>query len=209
MKVLLTGGIKIPTIVLAMVITGCSTMDEFVLLDTAPQHASELRHPEWAEPQITNSAQNFVEGPYGQRKSDELDSIARFLSQQGIAYEMVSGGHTMILLKQKVNFNTGSSMVSADSQQWLKRLGVFLSNAESIDIVIDGHTDSTGTGAINEQLSEDRALRVKNQLLSSSVPSGKIYTRGYGEYMPACNNQTRSGKACNRRVELTLIVENN
>ena len=54
-----------------------------------------------------------------------------------------------------------------------------------------------------------RAKAVKKQLVSNNVAMNSIYTRGYGEYVPACSNMTSAGKACNRRVEVLFIVSNN
>ncbi|MGU3845217.1 OmpA family protein, partial [Vibrio diabolicus] len=44
-------------------------------------------------------------------------------------------------------------------------------------------------------------------LLAKSIPRQRVFSRGFGEYVPQCSNSTASGKACNRRVELTLIVD--
>lgn len=195
--------------VLIVVFSGCGMLDEYTLLDTAPQNESQLKHPEWAENRTQNLGYNALEGPSGQRRSDEFDSLARFLSLHGIDYEVIAGGHTMIKLKQKVSFKTGSASVSSMSKNWLNKLGVYLSAYSNVDIVIDGHTDDTGGIRLNDKLSQARASEVKSHLLDSSIQSSKIYTRGYGEYMPACNNSSQSGKACNRRVELTLILANN
>jgi outer membrane protein OmpA-like peptidoglycan-associated protein len=54
-----------------------------------------------------------------------------------------------------------------------------------------------------------RASAVKRQLLRNNVAMDSIFTRGYGEYVPACSNKTKAGKACNRRVEVLFIVSNN
>ncbi len=192
-----------------VVLSGCGTMSEFSMLNTAPLNGSQLLHPEWAESTSTSRNQNAAQRSYGQRENDDMSSVARFLSLQGIQYEVVSGGHTMIKLKENINFKNGSASLSPMSQDWLSKLGEFLSGYSNVDIVIDGHTDSTGKLSNNERLSQKRASEVKSQLLRSDLHSNNIFTRGYGEYMPACNNGTTTGKACNRRVELTLIVANN
>ncbi|MDB1126195.1 OmpA family protein [Vibrio algarum] len=192
--------------VFIVALVGCGAMEEYSTLDVAPLSDDQLRHPEWAENSTSTANQNAVEGPYGQRRSDNMDSLVNFLSQQGIAYEVLSGGHTMIKLRQKINFNTGSASVSPASQDWLSKLGLFLSGYSNVDIVIDGHTDNTGNLSNNELLSQKRASEVKLQLLNNSIHPNNVFTRGYGEYMPECTNGTNSGKACNRRAELTLIL---
>lgn len=67
-----------------------------------------------------------------------------------------------------------------------------------------GHTDSIGTEEYNQGLSERRAATVKNYLVDKGVPSDKIETRGMGESSPIATNQTREGRAKNRRVEITV-----
>lgn len=183
------------------------------MLDIAPTNDSELLHPEWAEPQAsTASTVSYypnVEGPYGERRNQELDGLLRFLSNQGIAHEVVPGGHLMIKLKQNINFKTGSSNVSQRSQWWLDELSSYIANQPNMDVVIGGHTDDTGTVKFNDTLSEKRALQVKQQLMKRNVRASSIYTRGYGQHMPSCSNVSPSGKACNRRVELTFILAKN
>lgn len=115
----------------------------------------------------------------------------------------------MVKLKDTVKFETGSSQVSSNSQQWLSMMGSYLASEPSIDIVIDGHADSTGVANFNDRLSMNRAKAVKNTLVKNNVAMDSIFTRGYGEYVPACTNQTKVGKACNRRVEVLFIVSNN
>ena len=67
-------------------------------------------------------------------------------------------------------------------------------------ISIFGHTDSLGTDPYNDDLSERRANRVRDYLLDSGVPGGEISVKGMGEGSPVADNNTRSGRAKNRRV---------
>ncbi len=199
---------------LVFAISGCQSLIANNMLDTAPKNEFQVMYPEWGnveEPadKDTVTRTYYVQGPNGEKRSDAIDNLTHFLSQMGIAHEVVPGSYLMIKIKQKVQFDTGSSYVSAHSRQWLSQIGAFLAGNSTVDIVIDGHTDSTGTKTVNDQLSEKRALQVKEQLLVQQVSPDAVYTRGYGEYMPACSNNSLTGKACNRRVELTLILASN
>jgi outer membrane protein OmpA-like peptidoglycan-associated protein len=71
---------------------------------------------------------------------------------------------------------------------------------ESVQIL--GFTDNTGSDAINYPLSENRALSVKNYLVSRGVPPQRIATQGMGPQNPVASNQTEEGRALNRRVEI-------
>ncbi len=183
-----------------IVLIGCGSVDDYVMLDTAPTSDSQLRYPQWAG--------NVYTAPmaFDHKESDEMELLTEFMDQHGIRYQTVSGEHIMVKLESAVSFFHGSSVVSSGQQIWLNKLGTYLSNYSNIDIVLDGHTDNTGEEIANQVLSQKRALRVKSELLKSSLLSGQIFTRGYGDYMPACGNNTKSGRACNRRVELTLII---
>jgi len=212
--------VRLLSVFLIFLLAGCGSMESMVanpMLQTAPQNNSELLHPDWGETPRELASQSApqqrsmrqVQGPYGETKSQELNTLLRFLSQQGIEHEVVPGGHLMIKLKEKIKFKTGSAYVSKTSRMWLSRLSGYLSSQRNVDIVIDGHTDSQGAKSFNDKLSERRAMEVKAELMRNRVASGAIYTRGYGENMPECSNNSVAGKACNRRVELTFIVTTN
>ncbi|GAL18130.1 OmpA family protein [Vibrio maritimus] len=194
----------------AIVLAGCSSVSETTskmfpeMLETAPRSEHDVMHPEWADAPIMSTAK--VGGPNGQYRSHSWDELETYLVNQGLDYELIPGDYVMIRLKQKIHFNTGSANVADGSAMWLEQLANFLSRQQGVDVVIGGHTDNTGTVRLNDSLSDKRAESVKRTLIGKNVPRQMIYTRGYGEYVPACTNTTQFGKACNRRVELTLIV---
>lgn len=204
-------------VLLALVLAGCSSSPSpnmGNMLDVAPRGPEELLYPEWGEPEVTTypvtqrSAQvsRVVEGPYGVKKSDAIDSFSYYLSRLGIDHVILPGNHIVVKLNKKVQFATGSDVVSRDSARWLKQLGGYISNMSEIDIIIEGHADSRGSNKINEKLSEQRAMMVKQELMEQNISPASIFTRGYGDYMPICSNKTKSGMACNRRVELSFVL---
>jgi OmpA-OmpF porin, OOP family len=74
-----------------------------------------------------------------------------------------------------------------------------------VQVRIDGHTDSVGSDAYNQALSERRAMAVHNYLVNAGVPDAQISTRGFGESQPAYPNETADGRAGNRRTELSRM----
>jgi OOP family OmpA-OmpF porin len=72
-------------------------------------------------------------------------------------------------------------------------------------VIATGHTDSIGTEAYNQKLSERRANTVKQYLISKGVPADRIYAEGKGELQPVASNKTREGRAQNRRVEIEIV----
>lgn len=198
---------------LILLLAGCSSLDDTIamfddnLLDTAPKSDFDVRYPEWGSaPAIASSG---VKGPFGQQRTQSYSELQKFLVNNGVDYELLPGNHVMVKLKDSIKFNTGSSRVSADSEAWLNMMGRYLASQPGIDIVIDGHADNTGAATFNDTLSMKRATAVKQQLVKNNVAMNSIFTRGYGEYVPACTNRTKAGKACNRRVEVLFIVANN
>ncbi|NOH81728.1 OmpA family protein [Vibrio sp. RE86] len=198
---------------LILLLSGCGTMPSEMamlgsdMLDTAPRSDFDVRYPEWGSP--TNISPSGVKGPLGQQRTESYQDLQSFLVSNGVDYELLPGNHVMVKLKDTIKFSTGSSNVSPDSKYWLDMMGEYLSTQPSIDVVIDGHADSTGAPTFNDGLSMQRASAVKQQLVRNNVAMNSIFTRGYGEYVPACSNNTTAGKACNRRVEVLFIVSNN
>ncbi len=197
---------------LLLMLTGCGSLatDRMFtnnMLDSAPKGEMEVRNPHWVmESQTVNSG---VKGPMGQVRTSSYEALQQFLLKHGVDYEVLPGNHVMVRLKDSVKFQTGSAEVSLESNHWLSMMSDFLAQQHGIDVVIDGHTDDTGQEMFNDSLSVKRADRVKSTLIKNNVAKDSIYTRGYGEYVPACSNRTTSGRACNRRVELLFIVSNN
>lgn len=190
--------------------TGCSSLEtssllQNNLLDVAPKNAHDVIHPEWGYGPARVSSE--VQGNTRTRSTvTEYGVLENFLLQNNVSYEVMPGNHLVIKLTDSIKFKTGSSSVSAQSAQWLYTMSQFLRSQSNIDVIIDGHTDSTGNAGFNDRLSEKRAKAVEQQLLRNNVNKQSVFTRGYGEYNPTCSNATASGKACNRRAELLLIV---
>ncbi|MFV0449927.1 MAG: OmpA family protein [Vibrio sp.] len=197
---------------LMLILAGCGSLqtDRMFnknLLDAAPKGETDVRNPDWVAP--ARNANSGVRGPMGQVRTSSYAALQQFLLHNGVDYEVMPGNHVMVRLKESVQFETGSSKVSQESYHWLSMMSDFLSQQRGIDVVIDGHADATGQSSFNDLLSVKRADTVKTTLIKNNVAKEAIYTRGYGDYVPACTNRTTEGRACNRRVELLLIVSNN
>lgn len=74
------------------------------------------------------------------------------------------------------------------------------------NILVEGHTDSTGSDAYNLTLSKNRAQAVTNFLVNQGVDKGRIDTKWYGEAQPKYDNNTVEGRSKNRRVELAIVA---
>jgi len=107
-----------------------------------------------------------------------------------------------------VKFAVGSTQISSADQEQLKKLAQTAIGLTGYLIEVKGFADSSGNAIMNEQLSEDRAEAVVGYLLQQcKVPVRHIVAPGaLGEYQPAASNETKEGRAQNRRVEVKVLV---
>jgi len=88
----------------------------------------------------------------------------------------------------------------------LEQLAKTLNKYEDTDILIEGHTDSSGEDDYNQSLSEKRAGEVEDFLVQQQVKDSRITTKGYGEKQPLQTNETEAGRRSNRRVEVAIFA---
>lgn len=103
-------------------------------------------------------------------------------------------------------FNIDSDNLSDASKSNLDELAGVLQKYSDTDILIEGHTDNTGSTEHNQQLSRQRASAVANYLSMKGVRSGRITQNGYGESQPLADNNTTEGRSQNRRVDVAIMA---
>ena len=103
-----------------------------------------------------------------------------------------------------VTFKTGSDHLNESSFVRLNISAVNLKRNPDLKVINAGHTDSTGDASKNLELSQKRAEKVMNYLISRGVDPSRLTARGYGDTEPAASNDTAIGRAKNRRVELRI-----
>ena len=103
-------------------------------------------------------------------------------------------------------FDTNSSNLRPASQADITKLAATLQKYPDTNVIVEGHTDASGTDAINQPLSERRAQSVANSLVAQSVSSSRITSKGYGSTQPVADNTTAEGKQANRRVEVAIFA---
>ena len=116
-----------------------------------------------------------------------------------------NGDNIILNMPGNITFATDSSNISADFYSVLDSVALVINEFEKTYIDIYGYTDSTGSEAYNQTLSEKRASSVARYLESQQVVSQRIVTRGMGESNPVATNDTPEGRSLNRRVEIVLI----
>ena len=124
---------------------------------------------------------------------------------QGSGVSVTRSGDNLILnMPGNITFKSASSDLNASFYNVLDSVGVVLKEFDKTLIDVEGHTDSDGSDAYNQQLSLDRATSVGMYLQSHGVNGQRIVTFGAGEARPIASNATPDGKQQNRRVELKL-----
>jgi outer membrane protein OmpA-like peptidoglycan-associated protein/opacity protein-like surface antigen len=109
------------------------------------------------------------------------------------------------LVLEGVSFKTGSAQLTAESISVLSRVATSLNDNPGVRVEVRGHTDSTGAAETNRDLSHRRAMAVRDVLIQLGVAPSRVTAVGYGEDYPIASNETREGRAKNRRVELYRI----
>lgn len=115
-------------------------------------------------------------------------------------------GDKDIELDGKIEFETGSAVLTADSKGLLDHVAVLLfDHPEVLEVRIEGHTDAQGSNARNLKLSQQRADAVRAYLIDAGVEAGRLKAKGFGETRPIAENRTAAGRDRNRRVELVIL----
>jgi outer membrane protein OmpA-like peptidoglycan-associated protein len=115
----------------------------------------------------------------------------------------------IVLTLGDVLFDTGRSELNPGAATKMDQLAQFLAQHPDRRVEIDGFTDSVGTDAYNEELSQRRANAVKAALVSRGVDPTRINTQGYGKAYPVASNSDSGGRQLNRRVEVVIGGDDN
>ncbi len=110
----------------------------------------------------------------------------------------------MIITIGDVLFATGQATLTQPGMANLRKLADVLSQNPERTVLVEGFTDSVGSDASNQQLSERRAAAVRSALLSMGVAAERVAMKGYGEQYPVASNDNASNRQLNRRVEIVL-----
>ena len=125
---------------------------------------------------------------------------------EGTGVSVVRNGDNITLnMPGNVTFATNSSDLSPAFFNVLNSVGKVLAEFEQTVVEVAGHTDSTGSDAYNQSLSERRANAVSTYLTSQGVIGQRLITLGMGEARPVADNSSESGRQANRRVEITMV----
>lgn len=141
-----------------------------------------------------------VIGDVMDRKAKELEAIENAKVEQIVDINGLPA--IKVTFDSGILFATNSSTLSADSKDALSQFAKDMQELEDTDITVWGHTDNTGSDAVNEKLSKKRADAVSSFLQTNGIAKARITSEGKSYSMPVADNATDEGRKQNRRVEL-------
>jgi len=154
---------------------------------------------------IAGAAVGGTTGALIGRKMDKQAAELEAQLGENAAVERIGEG-IKVTFESGILFNTGKADLSNSSKTALTKFSKTLTDYPDTDVMIYGHTDNTGSDAINQPLSENRAAAVKAFLVSKGVSSSRITTQGMGSTSPVGTNDTEAGRTQNRRVEVAITA---
>ncbi len=139
-------------------------------------------------------------GHYMDKQAEEMQKDI-----QGAKIERVGEG-IKITFDSGILFDVDKATLKPEAKTNLDKLAVILNKYPDTNVLIEGHTDATGTEEHNLTLSKERAQSVSNYLAGLGVDPKRFTDMGYGEAQPVASNDTAEGRAQNRRVELAIMA---
>ncbi|WP_410220302.1 OmpA family protein [Pedobacter sp.] len=121
--------------------------------------------------------------------------------------EVIREGEGIIVrFDSGILFDFNKTDLKDEAKKNIQTLAASLNQYPGTDVKVIGHTDSIGTAAVNQSVSEKRAAAVKAYAVSQGVPASRLVTEGRGFSDPIADNSTEAGRAANRRVEIVIVA---
>ncbi|MBZ5526559.1 MAG: OmpA family protein [Acidobacteriia bacterium] len=139
-----------------------------------------------------------------QAEKEKAELRSKLLSQLNTILQTRDSARGLIINMSDVLFDTGSYTLKPGAREKLAKISGIVMAHPSLNLQIEGHTDSVGTDEYNQTLSERRAGAVKDYLVQQGVASSAVVSKGFGKAQPVADNETAEGRQRNRRVELVV-----
>jgi outer membrane protein OmpA-like peptidoglycan-associated protein len=140
-------------------------------------------------------------GAYMDKQERELRQI------EGVDVYRTGEDELNVVVRNEVLFDFDSASLRSASRDSLREMASVFDRYDRTTIVVEGHTDSTGSDAYNYRLSQRRADSVSGYLRSMGVDGYRLRTEAFGESQPRASNATASGRQLNRRVEIKIKAD--
>lgn len=144
---------------------------------------------------VNPGAQVSIDGTQDGLQNVQRDFESASRTDQGI----------LVTFDSDLLFPLNSSYLTDQAKTEIDKLVNLLTDYPGASLIVDGHTDATGTEQYNQWLSEKRAESVKGYAVEKGLDGSKISINGYGQSKPVAPNNTTEGRQQNRRVEVTIV----
>ena len=141
---------------------------------------------------------------WSKRMEDRRVAMEQATRGTGVEVSRTPDNQLKLNIPNEISFDTNSYAIKPELRGVLDPFANSLHDDAHANIAIVGHTDSTGSDAVNNPLSLERAQSVRDYLVARGVPATRVQTSGHGEREPVADNSTEAGRAKNRRVEIFL-----
>jgi outer membrane protein OmpA-like peptidoglycan-associated protein len=119
--------------------------------------------------------------------------------------EVYRQGNQLVIRLRGMQFPIGKAVILPENYALLSKVQLAIRSFNDPEVIVEGHTDSTGSTEVNQQLSQDRATAVKEYLVSNdTLPGSNVLAVGYGSTRPLMSNETAEGRAVNRRIDVII-----
>ncbi|MFT7721793.1 MAG: OmpA family protein [Roseateles sp.] len=139
---------------------------------------------------------------WSKHMEEKREALARASQGTGVEVARTEDNRLKLNVPSDVSFDTGRADIKPQMRPVLDEIGRNLD--PKVHVTIVGHTDSTGSDAINDPLSRERAAAVRDYLGARGLAASRMSTAGRGSREPVAGNDTEAGRAANRRVEIFL-----
>ncbi|MEO8594628.1 MAG: OmpA family protein [Candidatus Solibacter sp.] len=170
----------------------------------AQAETDRLKGENEAQRLAAKAASDRAAGDKAQAETEKTKLRAQLLLQFNTILQTRDTARGLIVNMSDVLFDTGKYTLRAGAREKLARVAGILAGHPGLQMQVEGFTDSTGSDASNQQLSEHRATSVRDYLTSSGIPAASVTAKGFGETLPVATNDTATGRQQNRRVELVV-----
>ena len=175
--------------------------------EKARNDAQQQQHAAEADSDINRAAAATSDAQLQQAMRDREELRARLLQQFNLILETRDTARGLVVNMSDVLFDTGKYTLRPLAREKLAKISGIVLAYPSLKLAIEGNTDSVGTEAFNQALSEKRAEAVRNYLTQQGVPESSTTATGFGKTRPIASNDTSEGRQQNRRVELIVSGE--
>jgi outer membrane protein OmpA-like peptidoglycan-associated protein len=172
--------------------------------DAARSAAEAARLQAEAAQQAAEEQTRQARGAAAQSEQDKTVLREQLKTQLNVILDTRETARGLIVNLSDVLFDTGSATLKPGAREKLARVSGILVSHDGLRLAVEGHTDSVGTDAYNQALSERRAASVRTYLVDQRFAADSIGASGFGEGQPVATNDTASGRQQNRRVELVV-----